>query len=208
MGAANHHQRRTGIADLDLLAYAALFFPGFAILRAGTSPSSPAHRQRPASGLPFSISAILTVNSPLRAINSLVPSSGRPASSAASAGALPTPAGPPPERIGVSGSSACRPLTMTLCAAISAAVAGESSFLLATLIGWFPSVDFHRWHRPHSVQADILVLTFSTSSGCSGVNSLFYLYRITASSAICDNDGGFSLARFSGKIHISVSNRI
>ncbi|KXA28280.1 hypothetical protein HMPREF3197_01384 [Klebsiella pneumoniae] len=36
---------------------------------------------------------------------------------------------------------------------------------------------------------------------------MFYLYRITASSAICDNDGGFS-ARFSGKIHISVSNRI
>ena len=34
VGAANHHQRRTGIADLDLLAYAALFFPGFAILRA------------------------------------------------------------------------------------------------------------------------------------------------------------------------------
>ncbi|MDU3331272.1 MAG: hypothetical protein E7E93_22710, partial [Klebsiella oxytoca] len=61
--------------------------------------------------------------------------------------------------------------------------------------------------RPHSVQADILVLTFSTSSGYSGVNSLFYLYRIIVSSAICDNDGGF-IHRFSGMIHISVSNRM
>ena len=34
MGAANHHQRRASIANLNLLAHAALFFPRLAILRA------------------------------------------------------------------------------------------------------------------------------------------------------------------------------
>ncbi len=34
VGAANHHQRRTRIADLNLLANAALLFPRFALFRA------------------------------------------------------------------------------------------------------------------------------------------------------------------------------
>ncbi len=34
MRAANHHQRRTRIAHLDLLAHAPLFFPRLASLRA------------------------------------------------------------------------------------------------------------------------------------------------------------------------------
>jgi hypothetical protein len=46
--AANHHQRWTRIAHLDLLTHAALFLPRLYLPQRCTSPSSPARRPRPA----------------------------------------------------------------------------------------------------------------------------------------------------------------
>ena len=72
--AADHHQRRTGITHGS--AYARRTLPsGLYLPPRCTSPSSPGHKPRPVP-LSFSIRAMLTVNSPLRLINSFVPSSG------------------------------------------------------------------------------------------------------------------------------------
>ena len=85
----------------------------------------------PSVGLPFSISAMLTVNSPFLLMNSLVPSSG-----STSQNGPPFSLGTRPAAIsssattGVSGVSARSPLTMISSAAWSASVTGLLSALV------------------------------------------------------------------------------